>query len=107
MQLITLTGTKVQRQQLDEEVRALLKRGWRLDNVEELGNEVTAFLFRDSDNSQIVLEQDVLEIVDANRGTSTRQDYVNTVIPLGIKALKSWLDSFDAAISQENMKEES
>ena len=108
MQELTITSSLGQRSELAEEVSALLKRGWRFEEASvEAGTTVRIELIRDPARELVYLEEDILEIVDANRGTSTRQDYVNTVIPLGIKVLKSWLNSFDAAISPENMKEES
>lgn len=101
----------------DKEVNEKLSDGWILKNRRAKEDPHTdsliliAELERDNDNKalspdpeeehrRIMLEPDVAYLVEIKRGKSTRDDYVNTALELGMLVMDKWSGKVDAAINE-------
>lgn len=106
----------------DEKVNQLLKEGWILEGRwltdPRVSNRVPMFYAElkmldkedleeeylpgspDEGGCRVLLEPDTAYMVDIKRGTSTIDDFVNYVIPLGILMAEKYQSKIDAAISE-------
>lgn len=104
----------------DSEVNKLLQDGWALKKREvippytadkatmlyaEFVKPGAADLIKDAtsedpDQITITLDPDIEYLLEATRGTSTLQDYLNTIIPLGVACAQRFKGKMEDAVYQ-------
>lgn len=100
----------------DKEVNRALHEGWKLKTraVLQSHNEALSTMLYaelesheeapapdpEEEHRRIMLEPDVAYLVEIKRGKSTRDDYVNTALELGMLVMDKWSGKVDAAINE-------
>lgn len=100
----------------DKEVNNYLREGWKLKKrtiLEPIGTDRARLLYAElfkpdeapapdpeEEHRRIMLEPDVAYLVEIKRGKSTRDDYVNTALELGMLVMDKWSGKVDAAINE-------
>lgn len=102
----------------DREVNKLLQNGWTLKKREVIaphtedkatmlyaefvklgpGDLIKDATSEDPEQITITLDPDIEYLLEATRGTSTLQDYLNTIIPLGVACAQRFKGKMEDAV---------
>lgn len=107
MEIKTITASRYVSGCFDAEVNKELKNGWilverRTETEADKGIILIAELAKpdEAEEGYFELGQDMLDLINENRGTSSAKDFLETVIAVGIQEIKRYKERINELLDE-------
>lgn len=107
MEIKTIHAPRYNSGWFDEEVNKELEEGWILiERRTEVENEKGIIFIAElakpdkTEEGYFELGQDMLDLINENRGTSSAKDFLETVIMIGIQEIKRYKEHIDELLDE-------